>query len=163
MVVRRRVLPQRSVFVRFGVLLAFFAVLGCTTLDPALRQAIAEAERDPNAGRIKLLPFAEKGDPAATVYACALWGRALDTRYLQLRERYFAVCQQAAATGDAEAQFYLGRLYEWEIGTPKDLTQALAWYRKAASQGHEKAEDSRRAMEGLPPICKNSITHCRMF
>jgi TPR repeat protein len=40
-----------------------------------------------------------------------------------------------AAAGDVKAMFALGCLYEWGVGTEKDLPQALYWYRKAAHSG----------------------------
>ena len=40
-----------------------------------------------------------------------------------------------AGKGDAESQYELGKFY---LG--KDLKEAGAWYRKAADQGHAKAQ-----------------------
>ncbi|HAU29831.1 MAG TPA: hypothetical protein DCW68_06975 [Rhodospirillaceae bacterium] len=44
-----------------------------------------------------------------------------------------------AEAGNAQAQYALGRLYELGLGAPADPQMALAWYRKAAAQQHEKA------------------------
>jgi TPR repeat protein len=40
-----------------------------------------------------------------------------------------------AAAGDVKAMFALGCLYERGVGTEKDLSKALYWYRKAAHSG----------------------------
>jgi TPR repeat protein len=47
-----------------------------------------------------------------------------------------------AVAGDADAQFNLGQAYKLGRGVPTDLTQAEAWYRRAAQQGHLQAEDN---------------------
>jgi hypothetical protein len=48
----------------------------------------------------------------------------------------------AAKQGDAEAQYRLGVVYDKGLGVKKDKREAVRWYRKAASQGHTKAQDS---------------------
>jgi len=48
----------------------------------------------------------------------------------------------AAQQGDAEAQYRLGVLYDKGVGVKKDKREAVRWYRRAASQGHAKAQDS---------------------
>jgi hypothetical protein len=48
--------------------------------------------------------------------------------------------QAKAEKGDAEAQFYLGVMYENGNGVLKDYTEAVKWYRKAADQGAAAAQ-----------------------
>src|SRR5438093_798581 len=48
--------------------------------------------------------------------------------------------QEAAAKGDANAQFELGRRYEDGRGVPKNATAAVEWWTKAATQGHSGAQ-----------------------
>jgi TPR repeat protein len=48
--------------------------------------------------------------------------------------------RKAAEQGEAEAQYYLGRLYEKGQGVTEDNQQAVQWYRKAAEQGHAQAQ-----------------------
>jgi cell division septation protein DedD len=65
-----------------------------------------------------------------------------------------------ALAGDADAQFNLGQAYKLGRGVPTDLTQAEAWYRRAAKQGHLQAEDNlglvlftaNRRQEAMPFI-----------
>lgn len=59
-----------------------------------------------------------------------------------------------AEQGDAAAQDKLGNRYFETKGVPKDLDQALHWYRQAAEQGYAKAEFNLGQMyhhgEGVP-------------
>jgi TPR repeat protein len=45
-----------------------------------------------------------------------------------------------AERGDAEAQYRIGRMYEFGNGYPQDKAQGIAWIRKAAAQGHADAQ-----------------------
>lgn len=45
-----------------------------------------------------------------------------------------------AQEGDAEAQAYVGEIYEKGLGITPDYATALAWYRKAAAQGNTRAK-----------------------
>lgn len=47
-----------------------------------------------------------------------------------------------AVSGNPDAQFNLGQAYKLGRGVKADLAQAEEWYRKAAVQGHEQAEDN---------------------
>lgn len=47
-----------------------------------------------------------------------------------------------AVAGDADAAFNLGQAYKLGRGVPLDPTQAESWFRKAAMQGHQQAEDN---------------------
>lgn len=47
-----------------------------------------------------------------------------------------------AQAGDPDAQFNLGQAYKLGRGVQPDLAVAIDWYRKAASQGHTRAEDN---------------------
>ncbi|CBN86709.1 TPA: tetratricopeptide repeat protein [Neisseria lactamica] len=47
---------------------------------------------------------------------------------------------QAAAQGNAAAQFNLGVMYENGQGVRQDYVQAVQWYRKASEQGDAQAQ-----------------------
>lgn len=49
--------------------------------------------------------------------------------------------QPLADAGDADAQFNLAQAYKLGRGVPADLTRAEEYYRRAALQGHQKAEE----------------------
>lgn len=55
-------------------------------------------------------------------------------------EGRLARLQKQAYSGDSEAQYELGLLYENGTGVPKDLANALHWYQKSAAQGNAKAQ-----------------------
>ncbi|KAG0221303.1 hypothetical protein BGW41_006953 [Actinomortierella wolfii] len=52
--------------------------------------------------------------------------------------------RKSAEDGDPAAQYNLGLVYEKGLGVPKDIDQAVAWYRRAAAQNHENAEERLR-------------------
>ncbi|MBL1431719.1 MAG: sel1 repeat family protein [Robiginitomaculum sp.] len=45
---------------------------------------------------------------------------------------------QTANQGDADSQYYLGRMHFFGLGVPEDYETAIFWYLKAAKQGHAK-------------------------
>ena len=47
---------------------------------------------------------------------------------------------EKAQLGDAEAQTYVGEIYEKGLGLPADYKTALSWYLKAADQGYSRAQ-----------------------
>ncbi len=51
----------------------------------------------------------------------------------------FAEWRKKAETGDANAQFNLGVMYDNGMGVPKDDAEAAKWYRLAAEQGNAMA------------------------
>ena len=54
-------------------------------------------------------------------------------------EAELTTLQQEAELGKAEAQFKLGKRFEKGTGVDQSDVEALSWYLKASSQGHEKA------------------------
>ena len=63
------------------------------------------------------------------------WGRGEFARAV-------AEWHEPAGNGDADAQFNLGQAYKLGRGVPTDQVQATEWFRKAAAQGHPKAEEN---------------------
>ncbi|WP_242123066.1 SPOR domain-containing protein [Sphingobium sp. Sx8-8] len=53
-----------------------------------------------------------------------------------------AVWQPLAQAGDPDAQFNMGQAYKLGRGVRTDAGAAIEWYRKAAAQGHSRAEDN---------------------
>src|SRR5690554_5839693 len=71
-----------------------------------------------------------------------------------------------AKKGDANAQFNLGVMYANGEGVPKDASQAVTWYRKAAEQGHADAQFNLGFMyangEGVPKDAQQAATwYCK--
>ena len=75
-----------------------------------------------------------------------------------LRKRDYATAAKElrplAERGDPEAQYRIGRMYEFGAGYKVDKAQAVAWYRKAADQGHASAQGELGAIyfngDGVP-------------
>lgn len=51
-----------------------------------------------------------------------------------------AVWLPQAEGGDAQAQVYVGEIFEKGLGRPADHAQAAQWYEKAAAQGHARGQ-----------------------
>ena len=51
----------------------------------------------------------------------------------------FFIIETEAKKGDGEAQFLLGKMYDFGNGTKKNLNKAVYWYRKGAERGNAKA------------------------
>ncbi|MEO7252913.1 MAG: tetratricopeptide repeat protein [Casimicrobium sp.] len=145
-------------------LCATLSLPGCSTADPAMREAMSELDQRPESARVKLRPFAEQGNPVAIAQICIAYGRSMDSMVRSPeREQAFSWCQTAANAGSAESQYHLGNFYMWGLGTAEDRAEALRWYTESARQGNEHAEDAKRGMEGKPAVCKNWITGCRLM
>ena len=56
--------------------------------------------------------------------------------------RAIAEWRPLAQAGDPDAQFNMGQAYKLGRGLQSDFPVALDWYRKAAAQGHLRAEDN---------------------
>lgn len=105
------------------------------------------------AGVMALLAFPAVADVKAGVDA---WSRG---EFRKAVEEW----RPAAVAGDADAQFNLGQAYKLGRGVPVDIVMARNWYRKAALQGHAKAEinyglalfDSGKPDEALPWLEKS--------
>jgi len=71
----------------------------------------------------------------------------------------FELWKILAGQGDAEAEFNLGMMYDYGFGVKQDATQAVDWFRRAAVQGHVKAERHYEADNfayhlGLPKVAQ---------
>src|ERR1043166_475505 len=51
-----------------------------------------------------------------------------------------------AEKGNAEAQYYVGKIYEGGLGTEPDYKSAASWYEKAAAAGHSASQFSLGAL-----------------
>ena len=56
--------------------------------------------------------------------------------------------REKAEAGDAAAQWWLGASYQYGVGAEKNHRQALQWYRLAARQGSQPAQDMLQALSG---------------
>jgi len=48
--------------------------------------------------------------------------------------------EEEAEKGNATAEYGLGHMYQYGIGVPQELSQAVKWYRQAAAQGYADAK-----------------------
>lgn len=71
---------------------------------------------------------------AATLF-CASSTAGLDEGLAALAKRDYAAAAELlplAGRGNAEAQYRIGRMYEYGAGVPANKPQGIGWYRKAA-------------------------------
>jgi len=89
-------------------------------------------DRSDYRGALKeLMPKAQAGDPIAQTYVGEIYEKGLGLSapdYTQAVVWY----RKAAQQGHGPAQVDLGSLYERGLGVPKDMPQALQWYRLAS-------------------------------
>lgn len=62
----------------------------------------------------------------------------------------------AAEKGNAEAQYFLGNIYDFGDGQNRSLAKAAEWYRKAADQGYAPAQRSLTSVESEIAYAANS-------
>lgn len=101
--------------------------------DPSAQMgdaATAFERGDVTAAMTALRPLAEAG------YVPAQVRLAYYLDYAEDDSTAFHWYATAAAAGDAEAQFYLAKLYGAGEGTATDTAAALDWYVRAADQGY---------------------------
>ncbi|WP_163558613.1 SEL1-like repeat protein [Halomonas sp. NO4] len=85
----------------------------------------------------------------AQASAVDTYADALRTYERQEYRQAFQMFDRLATTGDADAQYMLGRLYETGNGTPQDFVQAHKWYNLAAARGHRNAAEARDSLADL--------------
>jgi hypothetical protein len=81
-----------------------------------------------------LIAVAASAGPAAAQYDAALY--AFNRGDFSTAARQF---EQTAREGDADAQYWLGRIYADGLGRPRDPVAAYGWFDHAAAQGHQDA------------------------
>ncbi|CAG0124864.1 Secretory immunoglobulin A-binding protein EsiB [Rhodocyclaceae bacterium] len=72
-------------------------------------------------------------------------GHEVNEEYRNMVEQY----REGANEGNAEAQYNLGRMYDFGYGVPQDYKVAADWYQKAAKQGYAKAHFNLGVMNDL--------------
>ncbi|ORE08593.1 HCP-like protein [Rhizopus microsporus var. microsporus] len=91
---------------------------------------------------------AKRGHPDAA-FALSAWYLVGDGDRLQVsEEKALEWARLSAEKGLPKAEFALGYFAEMGIGRPKDINEAMVWYKKAADHGNEKA--TRRLKEKTP-------------
>lgn len=66
--------------------------------------------------------------------------------------------QKAAEKGQLEAQFRLGVIYEFGLGTVKsNIETAQKYWKMAADQGHKESKDKLEFYQGMTPIAASQV------
>ena len=116
-------------------ILRLFAALLLGLLSTHVARA---AQLDDASGRLEQELVARIG------YVHAEHQRRLKAAVLAYRDRHFHLALRQfhalARVGEAEAQFYLGQMYDLGQGVAADPVRAFSWYHAAARQGHLDAQ-----------------------
>ena len=161
-----RFLPKNSIVIQFSRTIHHITPVGLAVLTGILSGCVATAPIEPE---LQQRVQAARDVESLLVIDCLLPGqvRQLGTRLTYLTPRrpvktsandceirggeYVAYDRASFATslkiwlpaaeeGDAEAQTYVGEIYEKGLGVSADYTLAAAWYRRAANQGYARAQ-----------------------
>lgn len=88
--------------------------------------------------------IAEWNPKRATAFGVDAENKLLSAKNYYSHQQYaqaLPLLRSAAGTGNAEAAWFLGLMYEYGRGVPKDDAQAVSWYRKAAEAGNAISMD----------------------
>ncbi len=128
-------------------------------LGKMLLEGKAGAAVDAESSRVQGLQWIAKSADQGLSEAQLSYGKVLyfgDHGQPQDYKKAMIYLKPAAESGMAEAQNMLGSMYECGSGIPIDETSALKWYRKAALQGHSRAQANLGMLMG--PLVENRET-----
>ncbi len=87
-----------------------------------------------------MMYVSERRATRTTAYHCNLRGGEYAAYDRADYRSALRVWLTSAKRGDAEAQTYVGEIFEKGLGQSIDYNTAAGWYRKAAEQGHSRAQ-----------------------
>lgn len=85
---------------------------------------------------------------------------------LYLQKNYFDAIKlytASAQMGSADAEYYLGLIYLYGQGVPKDTAQARSWLRKAADHGSLDAKTALAKLTGQPAPAAKAVASPKPF
>ena len=82
-----------------------------------------------------------------------------ENAFLQKYQCSFHRVEQAARAGDPDAQYALGYLYYYGIGTTQDRQTGLTWIKRAAAQGQPVAQDALKRLSGSSVATSSPAKH----
>ncbi len=103
-----------------------------TVNDPLAREHLEQAQLNGDALSVMWL---------ARVYSTGRMTYPADkSRAREIANSIITAVEARAESGEAEAEFLMGTAFAEGLGKPVDPEQAVAWYRRAAGQGHILAQ-----------------------
>ncbi len=88
-------------------------------------------------------PATTVASPSASFSSTAV---CTENAFLQKYQCSFIRIEQAARAGDPDAQYALGYLYYYGIGTTQDQQTGLVWIKRAAAQGQPVAKNALKVL-----------------
>lgn len=131
-------------------LLGVLALIGCATLPAGQFDGYEIVDCELPGAVIRMgSHFASTGRARAlrtTAQDCGLRGGYYVAADQANYETALRVWLPPADAGDAQAQYYVGQIYEKGLGQAPEPARAVAWYRRAADQGHAPASTALAMM-----------------
>jgi len=115
-----------------------FALALLSTVAQAVQTASPTQNDNVDATINELVYSADPNEPEAQLTITLMCGKDVKTQpgFVGSLQWY----RKAADLGSAQAQYYLGGMYETGRRVLRDYKRAAQWYRQAAVQGHVKAQ-----------------------
>jgi TPR repeat protein len=114
----------------------------------AMSWSMKAAARDFMAAQLRIAGMYMNGEGVTQDYAATLtWFRKAAEADI---EAQIGIDDEMATGWKAGAQFTVGRMFEAGMGTPKDIAQAINWYRSAAALGSAKAKAKLAELQASP-------------
>lgn len=130
--------------VRVGLL-----ILGLATLSGCSAEQKADLPRSPCEARLSDLDPRKVSEETLVICEKAIAADPDDRQLLQAMSDARMKIETAARAGSQDAQYALGFLFERGLGERHSKIDALMWYYRASSQGHQMAGERQRRLAGI--------------
>lgn len=100
--------------------------------------AVTEQVAEPYPGYSELKMKADSDDVSA-MYALGVKATSSEEAFLWFNK--------AAEKGDADAQFFIGRMHLNGVSVPANKEKAIEWFKKSAAQGNQPAKDALKRLK----------------
>ena len=125
-----------------------FLAIGCgeksaktesgTTVDSAPVVSNEAPAAEPYAGFNELKAKADNNDVSA-MYSLGVKATTSEDAFFWFNK--------AAEKGDADAQFFVGRMHLNGVTVPADKEKAIEWFKKSAAQGNQNSKDALKRLK----------------
>ncbi|MEO8379587.1 MAG: caspase family protein [Acidobacteriota bacterium] len=152
--------PSRYAFALLLLAGAFVATAAQPSADDLL---LVDCRLPPKMKRIggRTYPMASR-PIRTTAVDCRIRGGEYTTYDRANYQTSLKIWLAEAEKGNADAQYYVGKIYEGGLGTEPDYTAAAKWYEKAAASGHSPSQFELASMyekgEGVPKDGARALT-----
>jgi hypothetical protein len=127
--------------VRFSLACALLLLAAAASAQTADDLLLVDSRLPPKQKRIggRTYPMASR-PIRTTAVDCRIRGGEYTVYDRANYQTSLKVWLDAAAKGDHDAEYYVGKIYEGGLGTAPDYATAASWYEKAAAAGHSASQ-----------------------